>query len=49
MYWIRNIYLENKGIDIGFQIEDDHNLQSKIQIMNVLFSKILIFIKILLS
>ena len=39
MYWIRNIYLENKGLDIGFQIEDDHNLQNKIQIMNVLFSK----------
>ena len=40
MYWIRNIYLENKGLDIGFQIDiSEHDLQNKIQIMNVLFSK----------
>ena len=40
MYWIRNIYLENKGFDIGFQIKNNQIEETnKMQIMNVLFSK----------
>ena len=40
MYWIRNIYLENKGFDIGFQIKNNEIEETnKMQIMNVLFSK----------
>lgn len=39
VYWIRNIYLENKGIDIGFDTErDDISLPILKDIMNVLFS-----------
>jgi hypothetical protein len=38
MYWIRNIYLENKGLEIGFK-HCTENIRDTIQISNVLFSR----------
>ena len=38
VYWIRNIYLENKGLEIGFDTERNIPLPIRKDIMNVLFS-----------
>ena len=39
MYWIRSIYLENKGLEIGFKIDKNIIDQTEyFNIMNVLFS-----------
>jgi len=40
MYWIRNIYFENKGLEVGFE-NDNKIISTKIKqsIFNVLFTQ----------